>query len=88
MRACSRGAAALPLRALHARTTAARAGSPRAPGAPAAVDRVRTVTHGHALAVKAPLQRDRSEEEKTRFKDAIIDVESDSPAAGSSHIAP
>ena len=77
------GAAALPLRALHARAAAARAGSPRAPGAPAAVDRVGTVTHGHALAVEAPLQRDRPEEEKTRFKDAIIDVESESLAAGS-----
>lgn len=78
-----RGAAALPLRALHARAAAARAGCPRAPGAPAAVDRVGTVTHRHALAVEAPLQRDRPEEEKTRFKDAVVDVEPGSLAAGS-----
>lgn len=58
-----RGAAALPLGALHARAAAPRAGSPRAPGPPAAVDGIGTVTHWHALAVEAPLQRDSAGEE-------------------------
>lgn len=77
-----RGAAALPLRALHTRAAAARAASPRAPGAPAAVDGLGTVPHGHALTVEAPLQRDRTKEQ-TWFTDAVSDDESESPAAGS-----
>lgn len=62
--AALRGVAAVPLGALHARAAAARAGGPRAPGAPATIDGLGTVTHRHTLAVEAPLQRDRGREKE------------------------